>query len=106
VIPCRRILTPSYLPSSYSYSSEFDDSSFAQDILKGLSLRQKQLNSKYFYDEQGSTLFERICLQPEYYPTRTETDILKTQSRKIIELACRGTDHVNIVELGSGSSIK
>jgi L-histidine Nalpha-methyltransferase len=46
-------------------------------VLEGLSARQKQLPCKYFYDAHGSRLFEQICLQPEYYQTRTELSILK-----------------------------
>ena len=41
---------------------------FLDDVIKGLSLAQKQLSPKYFYDEFGAKIFERICSTPEYYP--------------------------------------
>src|ERR1700752_170528 len=50
---------------------------FAADVIAGLSSREKTLATKYFYDATGSELFEAICLTPEYYPTRTETALLK-----------------------------
>src|SRR5581483_7207228 len=46
---------------------------FRDDVWRGLSAAQKRLDPKYFYDEKGSRLFERICELPEYYPTRSET---------------------------------
>jgi dimethylhistidine N-methyltransferase len=76
------------------------------DVAKGLSSFQKHLHPKYFYDELGSRLFERICFQPEYYLTRTESEILKEYSRRIISGISRGANEINIVELGSGSSAK
>ena len=76
---------------------------FALDVKSGLSLPRKTLKSKYFYDEIGSALFEQICLQPEYYITRTETDILRERSTDIMNI-CSGD--VSIVELGSGSASK
>jgi hypothetical protein len=43
-----------------------------QEVMEGLTARQKRLPCKYFYDAHGSYLFEQICRQPEYYQTRTE----------------------------------
>jgi L-histidine Nalpha-methyltransferase len=76
---------------------------FALDVKYGLSLPRKSLKSKYFYDKIGSSLFEQICLQPEYYITRTETDIL---CQKLPELVSLFSEDISIVELGSGSSSK
>ena len=74
-----------------------------QDVVEGLSTSgQKILPPKYFYDERGSQLFEQICQLPEYYPTRTETEILQTFSNAIATL----TGPCEIAELGSGSSTK
>ena len=50
-----------------------------EDVVKGLSSNPKVLPPKYFYDRTGSLLFEKICNLPEYYPTRTETQILKNR---------------------------
>ena len=49
---------------------------FAADVLEGLAATPKRLPAKYFYDDAGSRLFERITRLPEYYPTRTELRIL------------------------------
>jgi dimethylhistidine N-methyltransferase len=69
----------------------------------GLSTQPKYLQAKYFYDETGSELFERITEQPEYYPTRTEAHILRTHAADIRQ-AMDGD--ICLVELGSGSSNK
>ena len=51
---------------------------FAADVLAGLTSHPKRLPPKYFYDAEGSRLFERITELPEYYPTRCEIKILRT----------------------------
>lgn len=76
---------------------------FAEDVLAGLTSSPKYLMPKYFYDSAGSELFEKICLTPEYYVTRTETAILKKYSG---EIARMNSDKKAMVELGSGSSLK
>lgn len=76
---------------------------FLRDVLAGLSESQPSLPSKYFYDDAGSELFEKICDLPEYYPTRTEIEIMRAHAAEMAE--CIGED-VCIVELGSGSSTK
>lgn len=73
------------------------------DALAGLSASPKKLSSKYFYDARGSELFERICEQPEYYPTRTELAIMREHVSAIA--AALGRD-VRLVEYGSGSGLK
>lgn len=76
--------------------------SLGQDIKKGLTECPKKIPSKYFYDDQGSQLFEQICELPEYYPTRTEASILKQYAEEIAKI----TGTCELVELGSGSSTK
>jgi len=77
---------------------------FGNDISLGLSnLTQKSIPSKYLYDDTGSELFERITLQPEYYPTKTEIKILEDCSNDIIKDIQK---EIVLVELGSGSSKK
>lgn len=78
-------------------------STFADDVIAGLKAKPKTLSPKYFYDEKGSELFEKICKTPEYYVTRTEASILKEHSSKI---AAANKGKSLIIELGSGSSIK
>ena len=79
---------------------------FAIDVDKGLSAKRKYLLPKYFYDKIGSRLFEKICDQPEYYPTRTEAEILSADMETIVELLGDHRNSLNIIELGSGSSVK
>ncbi len=74
-----------------------------RDIVAGLTRAQKSLPCSYFYDARGSALFEEICLQPEYYPTRVETAILVAHAP---EIAARTAPGSILVELGSGSSRK
>lgn len=73
------------------------------EALAGLSNSPKRLPSKYFYDARGSELFERICEQPEYYPTRLELAIMREHVGGIA--AALGPD-VRLVEYGSGSGLK
>jgi dimethylhistidine N-methyltransferase len=75
---------------------------FADDVRSGLTARPKTLPPKYFYDELGSALFEAICLLPEYYLTRAETEILTTRAGEIIA----DVEPTQLIELGSGSAVK
>ncbi|MFB3063541.1 MAG: L-histidine N(alpha)-methyltransferase [Gammaproteobacteria bacterium] len=74
-----------------------------QEVLAGLAQPQKRLSPKWFYDEEGSRLFDRITKLPEYYPTRTELGILNTH---IAEMADMIGSRAAIVEFGAGSSVK
>src|ERR1700680_548162 len=78
-------------------------SPFLGDVLRGLSARRKTLPSKYFYDAEGSRLFEAVCELPEYYVTRTETALLAGIAP---ELAAFVADGAALVEFGSGASAK
>ncbi|MEB3310374.1 MAG: L-histidine N(alpha)-methyltransferase [Snowella sp.] len=73
-----------------------------EDVISGLTQSQKSLPPHYFYDDQGSILFEQICTLPEYYPTRTEASLLKKHSLEIATI----TGSCDLIELGSGSSTK
>ena len=72
-------------------------------MVSGLSRPQKSLPPKYFYDDAGSRLFERICRLPEYYLTRTELALTKANIAAIARFAGRGCE---LVEYGSGESLK
>jgi dimethylhistidine N-methyltransferase len=72
-------------------------------VIAGLSLPQKALPPKYFYDAAGSRLFERICRLAEYYPTRAELALTRANLRAIAAFAGRGAA---LVEYGSGESLK
>jgi L-histidine N-alpha-methyltransferase len=72
------------------------------DVRAGLTAAAKSLPPKWFYDAQGSALFEKITELPEYYPTRAERSILRVVAPQIAAL----TAATALVELGSGSSEK
>jgi dimethylhistidine N-methyltransferase len=76
---------------------------FRRDLIDGLSRDQKAISPKWFYDAEGSRLFERITTLPEYYPTRQETALLKARAAALA--ADFGPDAV-LVEFGSGASEK
>jgi len=73
-----------------------------RDVRAGLTQTPKSLPPKWFYDSTGSDLFDQITRLPEYYPTRTEAQILRARSAEIA--AASGAD--TLVELGSGTSEK
>ena len=77
--------------------------SFREAVLNGLRTPQKQIPSKFLYDERGSKLFERICKLDEYYPTRTEIGIMQQHVEAMAEAVGR---RARLVEYGSGSSLK
>ena len=79
------------------------EKTFAEEIFSSLNADLKFISPKYFYDKKGSELFEKICLLPEYYPTRTEVTILKKLQQELLSFL---DDTFRIVELGSGSSVK
>jgi L-histidine N-alpha-methyltransferase len=77
-------------------------SSLAEDVLDGLTRPFKEIPPKYFYDDRGAELFDRICELPEYYPTRSERAILEASADDIAAL----TGAAELVELGSGTAAK
>jgi dimethylhistidine N-methyltransferase len=78
-------------------------SDFASALLSGLSAPAKSIPCRFLYDAAGSALFERITALPEYYPTRTEMQIL---SERAPEIARGATPGNVLIEFGSGSSLK
>ncbi|MDP1534117.1 MAG: L-histidine N(alpha)-methyltransferase [Rubrivivax sp.] len=78
-------------------------SAFASELLAGLQARPRAVAPKWFYDERGSALFERICELPEYYPTRTELALLDRHAPAMAALIGPGAE---IVEFGAGASRK
>lgn len=73
-----------------------------RDVRNGLAQTPKSLPPKWFYDSVGSDLFDQITRLPEYYPTRTEAQILRARSAEI----AAASDADTLVELGSGTSEK
>jgi len=86
--------------SKYLCSTELEEE--VSEIIVGLSAEQKYLPSKFFYDANGSKLFEDITCLPEYYPTRTEKSLLKEVAPQI----SKTLRNIDIVELGSGDCSK
>lgn len=91
----RALRRPEILPA--------DEDDFALAVVDGLSRPHKSLPCRFFYDARGSELFEEITRLPEYYPTRTETAILRAHAA---EMAGAVADGGVLVEFGSGSSTK
>lgn len=82
--------------------THIDRAELVRDVARGLAMRQKELDPKYFYDERGSELFELITELPEYYLTRTERKLLEAEVPRIVaEVRPR-----SLVELGAGSATK
>src|SRR6202051_2996817 len=83
----------------------FDEqtSAFAGDVIDDLSQHPKRLSPKYFYDANGSELFEQITLLPEYYPTRTELSILRDRGSEISAIVPKSSA---LVEFGAGATTK
>ena len=79
------------------------DPAFRADVIEGLARRPRAIPARWFYDRRGSELFEAITELPEYYPTRTETAILRRAAGEVAALTGRGRA---VVEFGSGSSTK
>jgi len=79
------------------------DDRMLAEVLAGLAGSPKSLPSKYFYDAEGSRLFEAITRQPEYYPTRVELALLEDRGAAI---AAAVGPRAHVVEYGSGSGRK
>jgi len=78
-------------------------SEFGAAMRLALGSRPRRIAPKFFYDEAGSELFERICELDEYYLTRTECAILRDHAPHIAHLLGPGAE---IVEFGAGSLTK
>lgn len=88
-----------------AYLIEMDrpEADFKGDVIRGLSAHPPQIPPKYFYDETGADLFEKICTTPEYYVTRSETALLTSIAGDIADII---GPHANIFEPGSGAAEK
>ena len=77
--------------------------SLAAEVRSGLAANPKSLPCRFFYDAEGSRLFEAICELPEYYLTRAGMEIMEKHSAEVVSQFPRGA---TLIELGSGSSAK
>ena len=78
-------------------------SDFLSEVIAGLSHHRARLPCKFFYDERGAALFQKICDLPEYYITRTELQILRLQGAAMA--AALGTQ-IELIGLGTGAGTK
>ena len=92
-----------HLGSVRFFGSVVGADTFRQDVIAGLSLPEKALSPKYFYDAEGSRLFEAICRLKEYYPTRCELALTRAHLDDIARFA---SDGCQLIEYGSGESRK
>ena len=76
---------------------------FREEVLRGLSQSPRKLPCKFFYDEHGAQLFQKICELPEYYITRTEIEILRVHGA---EMASALGSHIELIGLGTGAGTK
>ncbi|MFM2447760.1 MAG: hypothetical protein RIS44_210 [Pseudomonadota bacterium] len=97
------VLLPHAISADTTDEATASSLALARDVLNGLSQAQKTLPCIWFYDHRGSQLFEDITRLPEYYPTRTETRLLQGL---VGEVATTVGPHAQLIELGSGSSVK
>lgn len=88
-----------------SITNKKDQDIFLNDVITGLSRSQKKLHSKYFYDEKGDKLFQKIMEMPEYYLTDCELDIFKNKTSKLSEYMIDGNPF-DLIELGAGDALK
>jgi L-histidine N-alpha-methyltransferase len=79
---------------------------FGLDVLEGLSAQPKHLSSKYFYDDEGSRLFQEIMTLPEYYLTGCELEIFERQADAIFAAFANGGNAFDLIELGAGDGTK
>ncbi len=85
--------------------SELDQKEqFAIDVLTGFTSSPKNLSAKYFYDDKGSELFQKITQHQDYYPTRIEFEILEEIKNELPKII--GEEEIDIIELGAGDGHK
>lgn len=78
----------------------------ALEMFEGLKSPKKKIFSKFFYDSEGSRIFQQIMRMPEYYLTGCEAEIFETHKRSIGTLFCSNCCTVDLVELGAGDGLK
>jgi dimethylhistidine N-methyltransferase len=81
-------------------------SQFLEDVITGLSAREKYLQSKYFYDLKGDELFQQIMGSKEYYPTDCEMEIFTQKTGELVTLLMQKNTEFDVVELGAGDATK
>ena len=85
---------------------DYENNSFLNDVIKGLSSEPKTLPSKYFYDKKGDEIFQQIMELDEYYLTRAEYEIFQTEKDNILSIFREGNQAFNLIEFGAGDGYK
>ncbi|WP_051555078.1 L-histidine N(alpha)-methyltransferase [Legionella fairfieldensis] len=92
------------LTNEKTHSTHNEKQQFKNDVLTGLSKVNKQIPSKYFYDERGSELFNQITRHPDYYLTNCELNIINFYKQDLSNLL--KNESFNLIELGPGEGVK
>lgn len=79
---------------------------FRQDVIAGMQLPHKRIPSRYFYNARGDELFQQIMASPDYYLTRCEAEIFRTQNSAIARALAEGKSNFEVIELGAGDGSK
>lgn len=79
---------------------------FRTHVVRGLQLKEKKISSRYFYDEEGDRLFQKIMASPDYYVSRAEEEILRNQTGAVLEALINGHEQFSLFELGAGDGTK
>ncbi len=79
---------------------------FAEDVLRGLSGTPKTLSSKYFCDDPETKAFQEIMKLPEYYLTNCELELFQKQTDAIFQSFANGDNAFDLIELGAGDGTK
>ncbi|HKK60548.1 MAG TPA: L-histidine N(alpha)-methyltransferase [Salinivirga sp.] len=82
------------------------DKQLLADVVQGLTYSPKYLESKYFYDDEGSRIFQQIMQMPEYYLTNCEYEIFDRKADEILDWFAPNKEPIDIIELGAGDGYK
>ena len=79
---------------------------FKKDIYNGLKSKPKSLSSKYFYDEKGDLLFQKIMASDDYYLTNADNEIFSEQTQALAKALNTNNEGFDVLELGAGDATK
>ena len=95
-----------YRAETGTITTEVENKSFLNDVLKGLTAPLKYLQSKYFYDAEGDRLFQHIMKSDEYYLTDCEMEIFTNQTTALANAFIAAHESFDVIELGAGDATK
>lgn len=94
------------VPTAETLSGNPPEDRFLAEVVDGLSAPKKFIPSRYFYDAEGSRIFEEIMALPGYYLTRRETEILERRKEEIAARVLSGAGSLRLIDLGCGNGAK